>query len=71
MKECPRCWRYTDTVNFDNLCNRCVDVILAEHPDHPSVKLILQNLTERGLTPEDNPERDPWKQTRALEIKDH
>lgn len=55
MKECPRCWRYTDSINFDSLCDRCVNVILTEHPNHVSVPLILKHRED----------------SKELEIKDH
>lgn len=55
-EKCPRCWMYRYTMNFDNLCNKCVAVILKDHPDHPSVPYILADLKQRGLTKEDNPE---------------
>jgi hypothetical protein len=56
MVKCPRCqrWGYND-LNYDHLCNRCMRVLLDEYKDHPSVPLILANLAERGLTPENNP----------------
>lgn len=40
--KCPRCRMYTFCENYDNLCNRCVDVLVSEFPDHPSVAEILK-----------------------------
>ena len=56
--KCPRCWNYTPSCNYDNLCNRCVAVILEGFPNHPSHAKILENLELRGLTPEQNPYYD-------------
>ena len=55
MKKCPRCWHWTHTLNFDDLCNRCVAIILEDFPQHESVPHILANLSARGLKPDDNP----------------
>lgn len=55
--KCPRCTKWTYTLNYNNLCNRCVNVLLSCHPQHESVPFILDNLNLRGLKPEDNPER--------------
>ena len=39
--KCPRCWHYhTIKLNYDCLCDRCSDVILDAHLDHPSVPFI-------------------------------
>ncbi len=56
MVKCPRCqkWGFYD-LNHDHLCNRCIDVLLACYKEHPSVPLILANLAERQLTPQQNP----------------
>lgn len=36
--KCPRCWQYHMVVgNFDNLCDRCQNVILTDYPEHESV----------------------------------
>ncbi len=57
--KCPRCLKYHQaTLNFDSLCNRCVAILLKEHPEHESIPLILANLVERGVTAENNPEWD-------------
>ena len=53
--KCPRCFRWTYSINHDCLCNRCVAVILEDHPSSPHASAILKNLEERGLSPEDNP----------------
>lgn len=54
--KCPRCrvWGYWD-LNYDNLCNRCVLIIVTEFKEHASVPHILQNLADRGLDIKDNP----------------
>ena len=57
MTPCPRCRHYCYSINFDGLCNTCVDTILTNHPTHESVPGILENLQLRGLAPEDNPAR--------------
>jgi hypothetical protein len=44
-------------MNFDSLCNACVDLVLTHFPDHESVPHILENLQLRGLSPADNPVR--------------
>lgn len=47
---CPRCWRYHGIEdNHDHLCDRCCDVLIANHPDHESVPLIIAAL-ERQRT---------------------
>lgn len=42
--KCPRCKIFTKEglSNFDGLCNKCVDVLLNEYPDHESVPLIKE-----------------------------
>jgi hypothetical protein len=36
--KCPRCWHWHGVrENFDNLCDSCCKVILADFPNHPSV----------------------------------
>lgn len=67
MVKCPRCWHYHyGSLNFGHepghekygkefLCNNCIEIILNNYPDHPSVKFILENLEQRGLKREDNP----------------
>ena len=54
--KCPRCAKWNYTLNYQNLCNRCVHVLLTQNKDHDSVKNILENLQLRGLEPKDNPE---------------
>lgn len=39
---CPRCKKWTFDENYDNLCNRCVGVLLQEFPEHPSSKMIME-----------------------------
>jgi hypothetical protein len=35
---CPRCKHHHHaTLNYDGLCDRCCGVLLAEHPNHPSI----------------------------------
>jgi hypothetical protein len=35
--KCPRCWQYhTVAENYDNLCDRCQNVILKHFPEHES-----------------------------------
>ena len=69
--KCPRCWHHHyATENFgytpeeiaadpkladEHLCNSCLWTILCEHPNHPSVPHILENLKQRGLTPQEIP----------------
>ena len=54
--KCPRCWHWhAADLNFDNLCNRCVQIILTDFPNHESAARILQNLSERGLSAGKNP----------------
>ncbi len=55
--KCARCFRYhLANLNYDCLCNRCINIILNHFPQHASVPFILNNLKSRGLTPQDNPE---------------
>ena len=54
MVKCPRCWHMSHSLNFDNLCNHCVAVILEDFPEHASVPHIKQNLKDRGLEPTEN-----------------
>lgn len=43
--KCPRCIRrHNITCNYDSLCDRCVDVLMNDHPDHWSVPGIKSNL---------------------------
>lgn len=54
--KCPRCWKiHPVRVNFDNLCDRCVDAILKDHPTHesvPHIKAALKAQQERwGIYP--------------------
>jgi hypothetical protein len=46
--KCPRCWKYTHVGlhNYDGLCDACCDVLLVEHPSHPSVPFIRQRRKE-------------------------
>lgn len=40
---CPRCrQRHYCVDNFDQLCDRCSQVLLAEHPNHPSISGIKE-----------------------------
>lgn len=54
--KCPRCYHWSYSVNFDNLCNKCVALILRVYPDIESAEKIRENLEIRGLTEQDNPE---------------
>ena len=54
-KKCPRCWHWTHTLNFDDLCNMCVGIILDDYPTHESAPFILANLKARGVEPAANP----------------
>lgn len=66
--KCPRCYRYHyndlnfghETVTEENknekLCNRCVAIILKYYPSAVCVPFILDNLKNRNLQPEENPE---------------
>lgn len=48
-KECPRCQNYhIATLNFDFLCNRCTNTMLA-FPDHPAHSEIVKNMKDRGI----------------------
>ena len=60
MVKCPRCYHWSHSMNFDNLCNRCVAIITKHHPDLESFVKIVENLDLRGMKPEDNPE---WSKT--------
>ena len=45
MRKCPRCSKWhTVRENYDDLCDRCVYVILTDHPNHESVINIQQVL---------------------------
>jgi hypothetical protein len=40
---CPRCRKWHPMeLNHHGLCDNCCTVILAEHPDHPSVPFIRE-----------------------------
>jgi hypothetical protein len=52
--KCPRCYKYTHSMNYDDLCNRCVHIMITEYSNHPKTTLIIQDLDSRGLKPEDN-----------------
>ena len=41
--KCPRCWKWTaeGRFNYDNLCDRCCQVLVSDHPQHESVPHIL------------------------------
>ena len=41
--KCPRCWHYTHEGlhNYDNLCDRCCNVLVNHWPNHESVPRIL------------------------------
>lgn len=46
--KCPRCWKlHSVRVNFDNLCDRCQQTILSDHPAHESVPHIQTALVEQ------------------------
>ena len=47
--KCPRCWHYTHEgqFNFNKLCDRCSNVMVSAHPDHPWVPEILKNKEEQ------------------------
>lgn len=48
--KCPRCYQYHMVAdNFDHLCDRCCDVLLADYPDHPSVPHIQQAYQEQRI----------------------
>jgi len=39
--QCPRCWKFHHVFeNFDSLCDRCINVILDDFPNHESVPFI-------------------------------
>ena len=46
--KCPRCWHYTHEglSNFDNLCDRCCNVLISAWPDHESVPHIKRRRKE-------------------------
>jgi isoleucyl-tRNA synthetase len=48
LLKCPRCWHYTHSGlhNFDGLCDRCCDVLIMDHPEHPSIEHILKRRKE-------------------------
>ena len=54
--KCPRCYHVTESINHDGLCNRCVAIITKHFPHVPAYQAIIDNLSSRGLSPEDNPE---------------
>ena len=42
--KCPRCWHYHAVQGqFDNLCDRCCNVLVTAWPDHESVPHILKS----------------------------
>ena len=56
MVKCPRCFHWSFSMNLDSLCNKCVEMILDQFPEHESVAGIIENLKMRGMSREDNPE---------------
>ena len=45
--KCPRCYTHHSIHgNFDNLCDRCQQIILEHFPDHPSVPHIKAALAK-------------------------
>lgn len=47
--KCPRCYGYHMTRgNFDNLCDRCIEVILEHFPNHASVPFIMEAINKWG-----------------------
>jgi hypothetical protein len=42
--KCPRCWFYTGEgrFNYDGLCDKCVDALLHDYPEHGIIPFILQ-----------------------------
>lgn len=70
--KCPRCYgAHTESLNFghteeemaqnpklerEKLCNRCTSTLMKHFPGHASVPYIVNNLFERGVMPEANPE---------------
>ena len=42
MCKCPRCFIWGYQENYDNLCDRCVDVLLFSYPNHFTVVEILK-----------------------------
>ena len=68
--KCPRCWHWhMADLNFENLCNKCVGIILENFPTHESVAGIMENLKSRGLTPQENPENKPTTNDQLEEQK--
>lgn len=48
--KCPRCYHHhMASLNFDGLCNVCVEFLLKHFPDHASIPFIKENLEKRGL----------------------
>jgi hypothetical protein len=44
--KCPRCWHWHGVAeNFDRLCDKCQQIMLADFPNHPSVPHIQSALT--------------------------
>lgn len=42
--KCPRCYSYHMVQdNFDFLCDRCCEVLVADWPEHPSIQFILES----------------------------
>lgn len=43
--KCPRCQRICGIeANFDHLCDRCCEVMIADYPDHEATPLIIESL---------------------------
>jgi hypothetical protein len=63
--KCPRCWKiHSVDCNFDNLCDRCVDAILTDHPNHesvPHIKAALEAQRKRWAVTWWQDEADVWE----------
>lgn len=48
--KCPRCLHYHPVIeNFDNLCDRCQQILLTHFPNHPSVEHIKIALEKQRI----------------------
>jgi hypothetical protein len=49
VAKCSRCrrWRTECLSNYDNLCDRCVQALLEDFPNHESIPFILENICQQ------------------------
>lgn len=55
LVRCPRCWRWQPSrANYEGICDRCIGVLLEDHPTHPvtlelKARAVMKTLALEGL----------------------